>query len=368
MQDLEKAFKIVSSTYAANGSHGRAAQLLAVHAMGKLVKDAKVTDGYDLRLPTGRRRGGAGGRRIIPAQTAPDVRYTVFSIMGTDGKEVFSRPWRSDLLPADAAALAALQAQADAALTGRNLSEDGKASVTRYVYAAVQAVACCYDLWKPGSRKTPGTYFEMLAWTLLQVYLPEHHLTKHVDLGALLHTGGANEAAGTDTESVEEERSNLSTDIVVRSNCNGLFAVVPLKITTRERIVQPFAHQRILETAYPGSYRSFLCCISETQRDGKTRRTKQICVPGTIKLFQKFLSPMEGIYYGDEPYRYASLDLRRHIKVATLGQAFEDLKSYLDAPPGEAAIKRPSPIATPPAEGQLRLEGFLIGNPPYRGT
>ncbi|WP_425992189.1 hypothetical protein, partial [Brevundimonas sp. TWP2-3-2] len=104
--------------------------------------------------------------------------------------------------------------------------------------------------------------------------------------------------------------------------------VVPLKITTRERIVQPFAHQRILDGRFgAGRYRSMILCVSETQLDAKTSTVKQICVPGTIKLFQRYLASVEGLYYADPPARYLHKDVTSVITVGTVGDFFHDLLS-----------------------------------------
>ena len=96
--------------------------------------------------------------------------------------------------------------------------------------------------------------------------------------------------------------------------------MIPAKITTRERIVQPFAHQRILDSVFGAHhYNSILTCVSETQRHGPNG-VKEICVPGTIRLFQKHLAVMAGIYYLDPPSRYLAKDVTSVIKVATVGE------------------------------------------------
>src|SRR5690606_14225136 len=131
---------------------------------------------------------------------------------------------------------------------------------------------CAYDLWQRRSRKTPGTFFEVLMASLLQQMLPRAAFSKHIPLAALLRDRDAAEGATeTETDAVEEAegeddgRSSVSTDLVIGTPDRPGGVVVPLKITTRERIVQPFAHQRILDSAFgEGVYRSLLVCISET--------------------------------------------------------------------------------------------------------
>ncbi|EKD95315.1 MAG: hypothetical protein ACD_24C00527G0005, partial [uncultured bacterium] len=37
--------------------------------------------------------------------------------------------------------------------------------INSLLYTSLMAFSACYDLWMPGSRKTPGTYFEILLGT-----------------------------------------------------------------------------------------------------------------------------------------------------------------------------------------------------------
>lgn len=177
------------------------------------------------------------------------------------------------------------------------------------LYSVSMAFALCYDLWRPSSRKTPGTFLEIVVGSLLQVVIPGKRRIAHVPLG-----GG----------------EMVSTDIafVDRDGSKGL--VVPVKITTRERIVQPFAHQRILDSVFgEHSFRSVLVCVSEMQRK-RDEGANAICVPGTIRLFQRHLAALSGLYYLDPPERYLQPDVTAHVAVRTLGSLLaDDLPSHL---------------------------------------
>ena len=107
--------------------------------------------------------------------------------------------------------------------------------------------------------------------------------------------------------------------------------VVPVKITTRERIVQPFAHQRILDSVFgEHRFRSVLVCVSEMQRK-RDEGANAICVPGTIRLYQRHLAALSGLYYLDPPHRYLQPDVTAHVAVRTLGCLLaDDLPSLLD--------------------------------------
>lgn len=172
--------------------------------------------------------------------------------------------------------------------------------VDRALYTAITAFCVCYDLWKPGSRKTPGTVFEVLLGSLMQLALPRYTRLKHI--------------------AIPGEPEHVSTDIVFMRPHNSGGIVIPAKITTRERIVQPFAHQRILDSVFgEGTFTSVLVCVSELQRD-RTSNVNEICVPGTIRLFQRHLSSLAGIYYLDPPSRYLQTDIVSIIRIGTIGE------------------------------------------------
>lgn len=264
----------------------------------------------------------------------PPVDYHVFSL-----GNVVSRPVRPDIYISDNPELSSSMDSLADALSNRPtaLTDADAVLANRVVYTAVMSVACCYDLWQRGSRKTPGTFFEILMAALLQRMLPEAVFTKHIPLAALLDDSEAAEGVPRDLESIDEDEedggsASVSTDLVIGMPGRDGGVVIPLKITTRERIVQPFAHQRILDSAFgAGVYRSLLVCISETQLDDKTRSVKQVCVPGTVKLFQKYLASVGGLYYCDVPQRYFADDMQRIIPVKSVGDFFRDIAGILDS-------------------------------------
>lgn len=171
------------------------------------------------------------------------------------------------------------------------------------VYFVIAALAAGFDLWEPKSRKTPGTFFEIVIGSLLGRVLPTMQRSAHVI--------------------IPNQAENVSTDIVFSKGGRGSPAkaglVVPVKITTRERVVQPYAHQRILDEVYGrGAFRSVLVCMSEMQRD-KKNNAKAICVPGTIRLFQEHLASLSGWYYLDPPQRYLATDVTSVVPVRRVG-------------------------------------------------
>lgn len=334
MQEIQNQFGIVCKLYNSEKPHADEAIKLVRLCLTKLHRDASVETGWDC---------------VVAKQQV--VNYGVWRPVDTFHQGAVSRPWLTRLLPSTSDHDKVERLALEILRSRQPLNTRATAEVTDYIYIAVMSLACCYDLWKPGSRKTPGTFFEVFMAALLRMHFARHRISKHVNLGTLLRANGPTAdlaAVEAEWEAEKEEKdtlvpdatdtkASLSTDLVITSDVNGRSAILPLKITTRERIVQPFAHQRILEAADPGQHRSFICCISETQLDKKTRNNstigsvKQVCVPGTIKLFQRFLAPVEGLYYCDTPIRYSRADLTSHVPVKKLGEVFADVRTLLES-------------------------------------
>lgn len=193
-----------------------------------------------------------------------------------DGSNL-SRPYRPDLFILDPDNLAACWDDLVRNIKPEHhLIDTDVNAINQILYTSVMSFSIVYDLKKPKSRKTPGTFFEVLLGSIMGRLIPGFRRTKHV--------------------SIPRESESVSTDIVFTRPDNSRGIVIPVKITTRERIVQPFAHQRVLDAVFgEGKFHSLLVCVSETQRDKETG-VNEICVPGTIRMFQAYLAKLGGIY------------------------------------------------------------------------
>lgn len=315
MDNIKQLFKETSKRYNKRQPHDEHARGLVAAAHRKLAEESEFVYYGDY---TGN----------------PAIRYNVFSLQGG-----VSRPVRPDIYISDPAEFhAKFETLIENLRRGAVTWNDDEArNANEVVYTSVLAVACCYDLWQRRSRKTPGTVFEILMAALLQTMLPQAAFSKHIPLTDLLEDMDVADAAEETVEPAPAEDGDgpgsVSTDLVVKSTVDADSGIViPLKITTRERIVQPFAHQRILDSAFgPGAFRSLLVCISETQLDDKTKSVKQVCVPGTVKLFQKYVAPLSALYYCDVPQRYATEDMQKVISVRSVGEFFIDVAKTLNA-------------------------------------
>jgi hypothetical protein len=107
---------------------------------------------------------------------------------------------------------------------------------------------------------------------------------------------------------LEEESGSLPTDLIFDLGKGKPKFHVPVKTSTRERVIQVFAHQRVLDGVHGfGSFRGILVCLAETKLDHRSREVVEICVPKQWTLYHKFIAPMHRFYYFDVPRKYEAL-------------------------------------------------------------
>jgi hypothetical protein len=84
---------------------------------------------------------------------------------------------------------------------------------------------------------------------------------------------------------------------------------MPVKTSTRERVVQAWTHQRILSEQVQGSFKGMLIVFAETKLDANTHEVIEICVPDQWLIYQRYLTKIDNIYYFDLPEKYAQLQV-----------------------------------------------------------
>ncbi len=172
-----------------------------------------------------------------------------------------------------------------------NISSLSAHDITCAVYAIAISFCCSIDLLKSSDQKTPGTYFEMLIGHLLSKHL---HLNPRNQMDVL--------SLGT--------RTTLPTDFIFDLGPEKAKYHVPVKTSTRERVVQVWAHQRVLDGVYgTGRFLGLLMCLSETKVDSKKLEVTEICLPDQWRLYQLFISQLKRVYYLDIPDKYKELNL-----------------------------------------------------------
>ena len=81
---------------------------------------------------------------------------------------------------------------------------------------------------------------------------------------------------------------------------------MPVKTSTRERVVQAWTHQRILDEHMQG-FKGMMIIFAETKLDANTHEVVEICVPDQWLIYQRYLAKIDNIYYFDLPDKYLQL-------------------------------------------------------------
>lgn len=159
----------------------------------------------------------------------------------------------------------------------------------RLAYTMALAPCLALELLNRNNKKGPATYFECLIGHLFARLLglkPE----RHAELAVL------------------DQRARMTMDFLFETADGVANIHLPIKMSTRERIVQAWAHQRILEKKFGhGHYQGVMVVFSETKLDSNTLDVVEICVPSQWLVYQTLLAKMECIYYFDMPIRYREL-------------------------------------------------------------
>lgn len=180
---------------------------------------------------------------------------------------------------------------------------------TQLIYTLALAFCAAIDVTKDRDKQTPATYFAYLIAHVFAITLGAHPQTS-IDVLAF----GA-------------ERATLPTDYVFDLGAGRNKIHLPIKTSTRERVIQAWAHQRIIDGVYgTGTVKGVLVVLTETKLDRATHLVTEICLPDQWNVYQRFIAQMDRVYYLDAPAPYLALTPR--IAVRTLGEMFAE-RDYL---------------------------------------
>src|SRR5438046_2364030 len=166
---------------------------------------------------------------------------------------------------------------------------------------------CATDILKTGDQKTPGTFFEILIGPLVARSLglnPEQQIkvpTLDLDI-------------------------TLPTDFVFDLGPGKNRVHLPIKTSTRERVVQVWAHQRVLDGMHGvARFKGVLVAMTETNKQ-KDVSVVEVCLPNQWMAYQMYIAQMFRIYYLDLPQAYLRLaDAYPFIQVKPFGDFFGEL-------------------------------------------
>lgn len=163
------------------------------------------------------------------------------------------------------------------------------AQLAQTLYTVAIAPCLAYDLFNRNDKKSQATYFERMVGHIFAKSLGIAPV-KSAELPVL------------------GRPIRMTMDFLFETDGDTPNIHLPVKLSTRERVVQAWAHQRLLESAYgAGSYAGTLVAFSETKLDVRKREVVEICVPDQWLAYQSLLAKMENIYYFDIPVRYQEL-------------------------------------------------------------
>ena len=181
--------------------------------------------------------------------------------------------------------------------------------IVRTTYTIAYSVFATNDAYEVG-RKASATFFEILIGHIVA------------------------RAAGVSPRKrvrIPESGADLPTDYVFDPGPRSRKIHLPIKISTRERAVQAWVHQLVLDRIFgSGVYRGVLVVAAETKRDSKTAEVIEICIPRQLQMFQARVAEITRIYYLDPPQVYLDLATQfPRVPVKTFGEALAELRTLL---------------------------------------
>lgn len=236
--------------------------------------------------------------RVQLTSRVPAKRY--FGFRGPES----SRPVNEALYVVDEAEFAQLL----------NLFRDGfrrtsPEEIVRCTYTIAYSVLAANDSYGIG-RKASATFFEVLIG---------HIVARAIGV------------APRKRVRIPESGADLPTDYVFDPGPNSLKIHLPIKTSTRERGVQAWVHQLVLERIFGDQlYRGIFVVGAETKRNTRTGEVIEICVPRQLQMFQARVARISRVYYLDPPQVY--LDLARafpQVDVRSFGQILQELPDLL---------------------------------------
>lgn len=103
-----------------------------------------------------------------------------------------------------------------------------------------------------------------------------------------------------------DKKTTLPTDFVFNLGTEKSRIHLPIKTSTRERVIQVWAHQRVIDGVYGvNKFRGILVCINETNKQSKDNSVIEVCLPGQWAIYQMYIARMYRVYYLDIPEKYA---------------------------------------------------------------
>ena len=251
----------------------------------------------------------------IPLTSSPTARGKNYIVFERPDGSKRSRPVNIDLYNEGSTPDATGNSKVDTFWTNvqnQTISNQSARDITTSLYVIAMNYCCCSDL-VVGMKKNAGDFFEKLIG---------HLYSRHLNI-----------VPSTQIRAVEldGEAIALPTDYIFDLGTGRPKFHVPVKTSTRERVVEVWAQQRVLDGAFGvGRFICLLNCIGETNLEKKAS-VGITCVPNQWMNYQLFVSQIKRAYYLDVPDKYHELNNRfPRICVKELGEFFHESDNLFD--------------------------------------
>lgn len=243
--------------------------------------------------------------RIAEDSRVPNKSYAAFRSKAG----IVSRVFNTALYDANAC-LDQLDAILTEGLEGRSPDD-----ITKTLYTAAMSFCCANDIESNNqARGRSGKYFEYLVGNIMATALGVRGVARIEALNPELARG-------------------LNPDHLFELGEGGALIHLAVKISTRERIVQPWAHQRILDGAYgTDRIKGVMVFLNETNR--LKTGIQETCTPARLRQYQMFVARIHALYYFDPPRPYLELaDAYPFVPVRPIAALEGDARSLKDPSP-----------------------------------
>lgn len=178
-----------------------------------------------------------------------------------------------------------------------------KTDLQNILYTVALAPCLVRDLFDRNDKKNSATYFECFIGHLFS-----RKFSSNPSAQEMFHIGN--------------KTVSLPTDFLFKTDKQNYH--LPVKTSTRERIIQAWAHQRILTEHTHGGFKGLLVVFSETKLDANNHEVIEICVPDQWLIYQKYLARLDEVYYFDIPEKYTQLQENhpRLFNIRPIAEAF----------------------------------------------
>nr|WP_313777145.1 hypothetical protein [Mycobacterium sp.] len=157
------------------------------------------------------------------------------------------------------------------------------------LYTAAISYPAGTDVTKDGDKKSPGTFLENFVGHLVA------------------STFGVSPTKSVIAPTLDIEVA-LPTDFVFDLGPTKSRIHLPVKASTRERVIQVWAHQRVLDGMHGvNRFRGLLVVLAETNRQTKTNSIAEVCLPKQWMAYQMYIAQLHRVYYFDVPEKYRAL-------------------------------------------------------------